>query len=662
MPPVRSISVLLPILNGARYLDRVLVGLSTQELSIPWDFLALDCGSTDGTLEIFERHAANFPVPLRVKGILKQEFNHGCTRNLLASLCDGDLLVFITDDAIPMRDDWLTKLAKNFEDPQVAGAYCRNVTRPDADLLVRLGNQHDPAYDSERREERIDDREAYERMGPEPRRLLFNYCDSASAMRRELWERHPYIRCTFAEDVMQSKAFLEAGYTVVFDVDSPIEHSHDFDLEQAFARSAIDGECNAELLGRLGVPTQKVADHMARKQTRKDVLAMRQAGLRKTALLKGMAYSKKLRQAQFSGMYEGSRSLRRWRYSALWPDRELSALVVVGTGAGEEVRAYAEELAQATQGLGIEVEQTREAALERSVSELAEKFDLVHVHSPGRSTLPRMAQWIARDIPVLVHYHEEGEALGDPEVLFAGRRAAMTLAGTIPLRTRLLDDAGYHPVEVAFSPRERGETKRELDEHAREILFRYRQIACKSGQPTPDQLFSSWASEARVRTGDVREAALGALVLGPGHGAIEFVLPDLDPGNHSVHGPPRCDLILEVGFTGLAKGDRPAGRILADGVPLARFGPLDPGPAADERSPTARGVTRVLSLGRRDTQGLARLRIENRTSELGSPHPLRIETLTVQERTIDTRRPVDGLGQVSSKLGRLFEFVPSMEP
>jgi glycosyltransferase involved in cell wall biosynthesis len=66
MPPVRSISVLLPILNGARYLDRVLSSLARQQISIPWDFLALDCGSTDGTLEILDRHAQAFPVPLRV--------------------------------------------------------------------------------------------------------------------------------------------------------------------------------------------------------------------------------------------------------------------------------------------------------------------------------------------------------------------------------------------------------------------------------------------------------------------------------------------------------------------------------------------------------------------------------------------------------------------
>jgi hypothetical protein len=70
----------------------------------------------------------------------------------------------------------------------------------------------------------------------------------------------------------------------------------------------------------------------------------------------------------------------------------------------------------------------------------------------------------------------------------------------------------------------------------------------------------------------------------------------------------------------------------------------------------------VLSLGLRTTAGLERLRIENRLTETGPPQPLRLETLVIQRRTIDTRRPVDGLGHLSTRLGRMFEFVPSMVP
>ena len=52
MPPIQSITVLLPTYQGARLLDRVLTALAGQECGSPWDLLVVDSGSTDETLEI----------------------------------------------------------------------------------------------------------------------------------------------------------------------------------------------------------------------------------------------------------------------------------------------------------------------------------------------------------------------------------------------------------------------------------------------------------------------------------------------------------------------------------------------------------------------------------------------------------------------------------
>ena len=57
-----------------------------------------------------------------------------CMPGLLATRSRGDLLVYLTQDAIPTSDDWLSKLALNFRDPRVGAAYCRNVPRPDCRL------------------------------------------------------------------------------------------------------------------------------------------------------------------------------------------------------------------------------------------------------------------------------------------------------------------------------------------------------------------------------------------------------------------------------------------------------------------------------------------------------------------------------------------------
>src|SRR5439155_18308013 len=112
--PIRSISVLMPTWNGEEFLDRVLEALSVQDIGLPWSFLAIDSGSTDRTLSILESWASRFPVDLRVQHIHQSAFDHGDTRNLLAAESTGDLLVFLTQDAIPCGPKWLSTLTRNF--------------------------------------------------------------------------------------------------------------------------------------------------------------------------------------------------------------------------------------------------------------------------------------------------------------------------------------------------------------------------------------------------------------------------------------------------------------------------------------------------------------------------------------------------------------------
>ena len=50
-----------------------------------------------------------------------------------------------------------------------------------------------------------------------------------------------------------ARAFLEAGFTVVYDDEATVEHSHDYDAEETEKRAAIDAAFNAEWLDRICV-------------------------------------------------------------------------------------------------------------------------------------------------------------------------------------------------------------------------------------------------------------------------------------------------------------------------------------------------------------------------------------------------------------------------
>lgn len=358
MRPIHSVSVLMPTWQGLEFLDRVMAALAAQRFDRPWDFLAIDSGSTDGTLELLEGWKARFPVPLRVERIDKSEFDHGDTRNLLAARSKGDLLVFLTQDAIPSDERWLAKLAANFDDPRTGAAYCRNVPRPDAWTLTKLFSAGDPGYAAGRRRTVLPDAAEYARMDAHEKRLLYNFNDVASAVRRELWELHPFPRTWFGEDILMARALLEAGHAVVYDDQATVEHSHDYSAAETRSRAQIDGRFNAEWLDRVCVGSKHDATILTARLLEQDRAALRQMGLTDAEYGAQLQKAAELRAAAFEGLWEGGRTAERRGGSKLLAGPKLKILYVLhgfppDTWAGTEV--YTLNLARAMQARGHEV-------------------------------------------------------------------------------------------------------------------------------------------------------------------------------------------------------------------------------------------------------------------------------------------------------------------
>ena len=343
-PGVR-VSILMPTWQGMEFLPRVMDALASQVTTFPWDFRVIDSGSSDGTWEFLQKTAETFPVPVALERIHSVEFDHGDTRNLLAARSRGEIMVFLTQDAIPSGTDWLERFVANFEDAEVGAAYARNVPRPDADPLTKIFSEGDMGYTAGRRELRLPPADEYAAMGPHERRVLYNFNDVASAFRRELWRRHPFPRTPFGEDILMARAFLEAGYTVVYDDAAVVEHSHDYDASEIRSRTAVDAEFNAEWLDRLCVASAKDAATLTDRLSAEDAPKIEALGLPadETAALKKTG--RELRKATFEGLFEGSQTKRRRATTKMRGDAKLRILYVVhgfppDTWAGTEIYTY----------------------------------------------------------------------------------------------------------------------------------------------------------------------------------------------------------------------------------------------------------------------------------------------------------------------------------
>src|SRR5438309_1868207 len=89
------VSILLPTWNGERHLARLLPRLAEQELDGGFEIVAIDSDSSDGTRTLLERAGA------RVTKIARGEFRHGPTRNRAAAEARGEILVCLSQDALP---------------------------------------------------------------------------------------------------------------------------------------------------------------------------------------------------------------------------------------------------------------------------------------------------------------------------------------------------------------------------------------------------------------------------------------------------------------------------------------------------------------------------------------------------------------------------------
>ncbi len=245
-----KVSIVIPTYNGGEDFKRCLEAVHSQEIDFPFEVIAIDSGSTDDTVQV----AKDFSV--KVLEINKRDFDHGLTRNMGIETSKGGFIVLLTQDAVPADRNWLKALIKPFyEDELVAGVYARQIPREDADVLTKRHLNNWLTARKERDVKHITDRAAYEALPPMKKYMFCNFDDVCSCIRRSVWEKIPYERAVFAEDLDWSKKVLEAGYKIVYEPGAAVVHSHDRSVFYEYKRTYICHRRLNELFGLRTVPT-----------------------------------------------------------------------------------------------------------------------------------------------------------------------------------------------------------------------------------------------------------------------------------------------------------------------------------------------------------------------------------------------------------------------
>jgi rhamnosyltransferase len=117
---MNKISIIIPTYNAEKYLKKLLDKIQTQSIK-DYELIIIDSSSTDNTVNIAKEYTDNTII------IPKSEFDHGGTRAKAAKLATGDILIYLTQDAIPADNYTLENIIKVFKNDKVGVAYGRQL-------------------------------------------------------------------------------------------------------------------------------------------------------------------------------------------------------------------------------------------------------------------------------------------------------------------------------------------------------------------------------------------------------------------------------------------------------------------------------------------------------------------------------------------------------
>ncbi len=218
-----DVSIVLLTKNAGPGFEATLQAVCAQRFDGAFDIVAIDSGSTDGTLDLLRRHA------IRVETIAPERFGFGATKNLAAALVSGDVVVFLSQDARPASDGWLAALTAPLAEPGVAAAHGRQLPWPHTTPMERFFL--DATYP------------------PQPSRLTGDLppfgvalSNVNAALRRETLLAHPFGEAlVMSEDQAWAQEMLRAGCTIVYEPAAAVFHAHQYSLAGVFRRSFDSG-------------------------------------------------------------------------------------------------------------------------------------------------------------------------------------------------------------------------------------------------------------------------------------------------------------------------------------------------------------------------------------------------------------------------------------
>ena len=219
-----EVDVLIPVYRPDGKLTELLKRLKMQNYPIHRVIL----------MNTEEKH---FPAELtgiwdrvEVYHLAKEEFDHGGARDRGVRMSTADLVVCMTQDAMPADETLIEELVKPFGDPEVWAAYARQLPNEECREVEKYTRSFNYPEQS-----MVKTKEDLERLG-----IKTFFCSNVcAAWRREKYlELGGFVKHTiFNEDMILAGTMIKQGGKIAYCAKAKVIHSHNYSAFQQFHRN-----------------------------------------------------------------------------------------------------------------------------------------------------------------------------------------------------------------------------------------------------------------------------------------------------------------------------------------------------------------------------------------------------------------------------------------
>ena len=177
---------------------------------------------------------------MEIHHLAKSEFDHGGTRAQAAELSDADVMIFMTQDAMPADQELLAELLKALEqDENIAAAYARQLPNAECSFVERYTRAFNYPDRSVVKTKKDMDQYGIKTF------FCSNVC---AAYKKDIYQKQGgFVRRTiFNEDMIYAGGLIQAGYGIAYAAEAKVIHSHNYNCMQQFHRNFDLGVSQAE--------------------------------------------------------------------------------------------------------------------------------------------------------------------------------------------------------------------------------------------------------------------------------------------------------------------------------------------------------------------------------------------------------------------------------